>query len=203
MDAGAAVWRVVLYPGVSCKVRAAALQWTLVLRLFLNLVVLRSEVGDELMGFVLVRFGICAGASDLVKACTGACRRPVVAVAQVLRSSPLFELMLAFFVLLLLWIEVDGCAEAWGAPDREVRRLLFFQRRSFAAFQFLVRSSIWGTVDGGWLLRCAELRAAGRRLLGATLTKNSSASSRDLLVFVLSYEVLSAKKGCNVPSLSF
>jgi len=118
MDAGAAVWRVVLYPGVGCKVRAAALQWTLVLRLFLNLVFLRSEVGDELMGFVLVRFGVCAGASDLVKACTGACRRPVVAAAQVLRSSPLFELMLAFFVLLLLWIEVGGCAEAWGALDR-------------------------------------------------------------------------------------
>ena len=203
MDAGAAVWRVVLYPGVGCKVRAAALQWILVLRLFLNLVVLRSEVGDELMGFVLVRFGVRAGASDLVEACTGACRRPMVAAAQVLHSSPLLELLLAFFVLWLLWFEVDECAEVWGVPDREVQRLLFFQRRSFAAFQFLVRSSIWGTVDRGWLLRCAELRAAGRRLLGAMLTKNSSASSRDLLVFVLSYEVLSAKKECNVPSLSF
>ena len=50
MDAGAAVWRVVLYPGVGCKVRAAALQWYKVLRLFLNLVVLCSEAGDELVG---------------------------------------------------------------------------------------------------------------------------------------------------------
>ena len=90
MDAGAAVWRVVLYPGVGCKVRAAALQWILVLRLFLILVVLRSEAGDELVGFVLVRFGVRAGALDLVEACTGACRRPMVAAAQVLRSLPLF-----------------------------------------------------------------------------------------------------------------
>ena len=81
MDAGVVVWRVVLYPGVGCKVRAAALQWTLVLRLFLNLVVLRSEAGDELVGFVLVRFGVRAGALDLGEACTGACRRPMVAAA--------------------------------------------------------------------------------------------------------------------------
>ena len=120
VDAGAAVCRVVLYPGVGCKVRAAALRWILVLRLFLNLVVLRSEAGDELVGFVLVRFGVRASASDLVEACTGACRRPMLAAAQILRSSPLLELLLAFFVLWLLWFEVDGCAEAWGAPDREV-----------------------------------------------------------------------------------
>ena len=119
--------QVVLYLGVGCKVRAAALQWILVLWLFLNLVVLRSEAGDELVRFVLVRFGVCASASDLVEACTGACCRPVVAAAQVLRSSPLLELILAFFVLWLLWFEVDGCAEAWGAPDWEVRRRMFFQ----------------------------------------------------------------------------
>ena len=91
-----------MYPGVGCKVRAAALRWILVLRLFLNLVVLRSEAGDELVGFVLVRFGVRAGASDLVEACTGACRRPMVAAAQVLPSLPLLELLLAFFVLWLL-----------------------------------------------------------------------------------------------------
>jgi len=90
MDAGSVVWRVVLYPGVGCKVRAAALQWILVLRLFLILVVLRSEAGDELVGFVLVRFVVRAGASYLVEACTEACRRPMMAAAQVLRSLPLF-----------------------------------------------------------------------------------------------------------------
>ena len=42
------------------------------------------------------------------------------------RPRQLLELLLAFFVLWLLWFEVDGCAEAWGAPDREVRWLLFF-----------------------------------------------------------------------------
>jgi len=81
VDAGAAVCRVVLYPGVGCKVWAAALQWILVVRLFLNHVVLRSEASDELVGFVLVRFGVRASASDLVEACTGVCRRPVVAAA--------------------------------------------------------------------------------------------------------------------------
>ena len=118
--------------------RAATLQWNKVLRLFLNLVVLCSEAGDELVGFVLVGFGDHAGASDLLEACTGACRRPVTAAAQVLRSLLLFELMLVLFVFLLVWFEVEGCAEAWGVPDWEVRRLLLFQRRSFAAFKFRV-----------------------------------------------------------------
>ena len=147
------------------------------------------------MGFVLVGFGDHAGASDLLEACTGACRRPVTAAAQVLRSSLLFELMLTLFVFLLVWFEVEGCAEAWGVPDWEVRRLLLFQRRSFAAFKFRVRSSIWGTVDGGWLLRSTELRATGRRRLGERLTKNSC-GSRGLDVNLIFVRVLSARMDC-------
>ena len=61
--------------------RAAALQWNKVLRLFLNLIVLRSEAGDELVGFVLIGFGDRAGALDPGEACAGACRWPVMAAA--------------------------------------------------------------------------------------------------------------------------
>jgi len=119
----------------------------------------------------------------------------VTAAAQVLRSSLLFELMLALFVFLLVWFEVEGCAEACGVPDWEVRRLLLFQRRSFAAFKLRVRSSIWGTVDGGWLLRSTELRATGRRRLGERLTKNSC-GSRGLDVNLIFVGVLSARMDC-------